>query len=105
MNRNEYKLSFLPLFEDDLNEITGYIVNRPQNSSAALQLINDIEAAIYKRRTCPLAFAPHASSKDRLYPYYRINVRNFSVFYVVIGDTMEVRRILYARRDLDSLLD
>ncbi len=105
MNRNEYKLSFLPLFEEDLNEITGYIVNHLQNPSAALQLIDDIEAAICTRRTCPLAFAPYASSRDRLYPYYRINVRNFSVFYVVIGDTMEVRRILYARRDLDSLLD
>ncbi len=105
MNQNEYKLSFLPLFEDDLNEITGYIVNHLQNPSAALQLIDDIEIAIYKRLTCPLAFAPYVSSKDRLYPYYRINVRNFSVFYVVIGDTMEVRRILYARRDLDSLLD
>lgn len=51
MNRNEYKLSFLPLFEDDLNEITGYIVNHLQNPAAALQLIDDIEAAIYTRRT------------------------------------------------------
>jgi hypothetical protein len=27
------------------------------------------------------------------------------VFYVVIGDVMEVRRFLYSKRDLDSLLD
>ncbi|MDD6716076.1 MAG: type II toxin-antitoxin system RelE/ParE family toxin, partial [Firmicutes bacterium] len=42
--------------------------------------------------------------KKRLHPYYRINVRNFSVFYVVIDDTMEVRRVLYSKRDLDNLL-
>lgn len=37
-------------------------------------------------------------------PYYRINVRNFSVFYVVIDDTMEVRRLLYSKRNIDELL-
>jgi hypothetical protein len=29
----------------------------------------------------------------------------FSTGQEIISDTMEVRRILYARRDLDSLLD
>lgn len=105
MNTNEYKLRFLSLFEDDLNEITSYIAYHLQSPGAAQKLIDDIEAAIYKRLACPLAFAPYDSSKKRLYPYYRINVGNFSVFYVVIGDTMEVRRILYAKRNLSSLLD
>jgi toxin ParE1/3/4 len=104
MEKKKYKLSFLPLFEEDLNEITDYIANHLQNPDAALRLIDDIEIAIDKRLETPLAFAPYPSSRNRLYPYYRINVRNFSIFYVVIGNTMEVRRILYARRDLDNLL-
>ncbi|EPI49529.1 hypothetical protein HMPREF1576_01431 [Gardnerella pickettii JCP7719] len=41
----------------------------------------------------------------REHPYYRINVRNFSVFYVVIDDTMEVRRLLYSKRNIDVLLE
>lgn len=105
MNQDEYILKFISLFEDDLNEITNYIVQNLQNPEAAHKLIDDVETAIYKRLTCPLAFAPYDSSKNRLYPYYRINVRNFSIFYVVIGNTMEVRRILYAKRNLDSLLE
>ena len=104
MSTQRYKLSFLPLFEKDLNEITDYIANHLQNPDAALRLIDDIEIAINKRLEIPLAFAPYPSSKSRPHPYYRINVRNFSVFYIVIGDTMEVRRVLYAKRDLDSLL-
>ena len=101
----KYKLSFLPLFEQDLNEIVDYITANLQNPSAAERLVDDIDAAVYKRLETPLAFAPFRSSKKRPHPYYRINVRNFSVFYVVIDDTMEVRRVLYSKRNLDKLLD
>lgn len=41
----------------------------------------------------------------REHHYYRISVRNFSVFYVVIDDTMEVRRLLYSKRNIDALLE
>jgi toxin-antitoxin system, toxin component, relE family len=100
----KYKLSFLPLFESDLIEITDYITNNLNNPEVALRLVDDIEIAINRRLETPLAFAPYPTSKNRPYPYYRINIRNFSVFYVVIGDTMEVRRVLYAKRNIDNLL-
>lgn len=100
-----YKLSFLPLFEEDLTEIADYISLNLHNPAAADRLIDDIEAAINERLEAPLSFAPFHSMKERPHLYYRINVRNYSVFYVVIDDTMEVRRILYSRRDLDRLLD
>lgn len=101
----KYKLSFLPLFEEDLNEIVDYITVDLQNPSAAERLVDNIESAINKRLEMPLSFAPYRSSRKRPHPYYRINVRNFSIFYVVIDDTMEVRRVLYSKRDLDKLLN
>lgn len=104
MNRQTYKLTFLPLFEEDLLEITNYITNTLQNPSATHRLVDDIELAIIKRLEMPLSYAPYQSSKLRRHPYYRINVRNFSVFYVVINDTMEVRRLLYLKRNIDELL-
>lgn len=104
MNKQTYKLTFLPLFEDDLLEITNYITNTLQNPSAAHRLVDDVELAIIERLEMPLSYAPYQSSKLRKHPYYRINVRNFSVFYVVIDDTMEVRRLLYSKRNIDELL-
>lgn len=104
MSMKKYKLSFLPLFEADLIEITDYISNNLNNPEVALRLVDDIEIAINRRLETPLAFAPYPTSKNRPYPYYRINIRNFSVFYVVIDDTMEVRRVLYAKRNIDNLL-
>lgn len=35
---------------------------------------------------------------------YRIYVRNYIVYYVVIGTVMEVRRLIYGARDTDRHL-
>lgn len=104
MDGKRYKLSILPLFEEDLNGIVDYIVHRLKNPQAAERLVDDVEAAIMERLTCAESFEPYLSTKQRPYPYYKIHVHNFTVFYVVIGDTMEVRRILYSRRDFQRHL-
>lgn len=100
----EYKLRFLPLFEDDLNEIVDYIAFELQNPIAAEQLVDDVQQAVVERLPFAESFEPFRSSRNRKYPYYRISVRNYTVFYVVIGDIMEVRRILYSRRDWMNLM-
>ena len=54
------------------------------------------------------SFEPYRSLRERRYPYYRIYVKNFVVYYVVIdeGDDkiMEVRRFLYNKQDVKGLL-
>lgn len=95
-----YELRILPLFEDDLSEIVDYIAITLQNPIAADALVDAVENAIMERLPCAEAFEPYRSTKERRYPYYRILVKNYSIFYVVIGDVMEVRRIIYSRRDL-----
>lgn len=100
----DYKLRFLPLFEDDLNEIVDYITFELQNPTAAERLVDDVQQAIMERLPFAESFEPYRSSRNRKYPYYRIPVKNYTIFYVVIGDTMEVRRILYSRRDWMNMM-
>ena len=100
MNEKHYKLRILPLFEEDLNEIVDYITYRLKNPIAAEALISDVQTAIHDRLSCAEAFEQYHSAKERRYPYYRITVRNYTIFYVVIDDVMEVRRIIYSRRDI-----
>lgn len=104
MDAKRYKLRILPLFEDDLNEIVDYITYRLRNPIAADHFIDDVEAAIYERLSCAEAFEPYPSTREREHLYYAIPVRNFLIFYVVIDSTMEVRRILYGRRNLQKLI-
>ena len=104
MENKKYKLCYLPLFEKDLMRTVSYITNVLKNPDAAEKLANDVETAILERLNYPLAFEPYSSAKKRKYPYYRIYVRNYVVYYVVIGDIMEVRRFLYKARDTDRYL-
>ena len=105
MGNKVYRLSFLPLFENDLNEIVDYITFELKNPEAANRLVDAVEAALMKRLDNPIAFAPYQSMKERTHRYYRINVHNYCIFYVVIEDVMEVRHIYYNRRDLQNILN
>lgn len=104
MDGKRYELRILPLFEDDLSEIVDYITYRLRNPIAAERFVDDVEAAIYERLCCAESFEPYPSTIEREHPYYPIQVRNFTIFYVVIGNIMEVRRILYSRRNLKKIL-
>jgi len=100
----EYTLEYLPLFEEDMEDVKNYISANLNNPTAALRLINDTEKAILKRLKNPLGYKPYHSVRDRKQPYYRINIRNYSVFYVVLEDVMEVRRFVYAKRNLPEII-
>jgi plasmid stabilization system protein ParE len=100
----KYKIKYLPLFDSDLSEIFSYICFNLKNLSAAKKIVARIENAILKRAENPKGYKKYRSAKDRENDYYRINVRNFSVFYVVIADVMEVRRAIYSKRDIEKLV-
>jgi addiction module RelE/StbE family toxin len=99
-----YGLLYSPLFYADLDKITDYILYELKNVPAATELIANIEAAIKQRLASPLQAAVYASFAERPHPYRRIIVGNYLIFYVVIDDTMIVRRMLYGRRDIDRIM-
>ena len=100
----KYTLRYLPLAKQDLSEIVNYIQNNLENPIAAENTLSKIEAAILERLESPESFAVWQSKKQRQYPYRKINVGNYTVWYVVIDHIMEVRRILYSRRDEETLI-
>lgn len=99
-----YELRYSPLFYSDLDTITDYILYELKSPSAAAMLINDVESAIKRRLLNPLQASVYSSLTERMHPYRRILVGNYLIFYVVVDDTMVVRRVLYGRRDLARIL-
>ncbi len=61
MNEKHYELRFLPLFEDDLDEIVDYITYRLKNPAAAERLVDEVETAILERFPCAESFEPFHS--------------------------------------------
>lgn len=105
---NEYELRYLPLFYEDMYEKITYIREKLLNPEAANNLIDAVEEAILERLPNCESYEPYHSMKEREYPYYRIYVKNFTVYYVVIPMSdrkiMEVRRFLYNRQDRDRIV-
>ncbi|MDE7229721.1 MAG: type II toxin-antitoxin system RelE/ParE family toxin [Oscillospiraceae bacterium] len=98
-----YKLKISPLFKDDLKSVSEYISKTLKNPQAAKRLVIETRKAIRERLAIPLAAEPYCpESTNRI--FYRIYVGNYTVFYVVNDNTMEVRRFLYSARDFNKLL-
>lgn len=104
MLSKHYKLRYLSLFEHDLIEAANYIANVLKNPDAAYRLIDKVETAILERVKNPTSFEPYRSMKPRRDTYYRIYVGNYTVYYVVIEDVMEVRRLAYTGRNIERIL-
>jgi hypothetical protein len=100
----DYKLRFISLFEQDVAEVIDYIAYRLKNPQAALRLVEAVDQAIENRRPFAKSFAPLPLSRNRKHPYYTIEVGNYTIFYVIIDDVMEVRRFRYSRQDRTRLL-
>jgi plasmid stabilization system protein ParE len=99
-----FRLRYLPLFQQDVAETMDHIAIQLKNPIAAHQFMEEVETAIEERLSFPLAYEPYPSSRKRAQKYYRIYVKNYTIFYVVIDDIMEVRRLLYSRRNLSELI-
>ena len=101
MLNDTYTLRYLPLFYDELDNAVSHIAYELMNPDAALNLLDEVESAIMNRlQSSPDSFEPVPSKKDRVHLYYRIYVKKYVVYYVVLEEDgkkiMEVRRFLHA---------
>lgn len=79
----KYSLRYLPLFYEDLEEKISYIADKLGNPQAANDLLDRVEEAILERLPAAESFERYSSVKERKYPYYRIYVDNFTIYYTV----------------------
>lgn len=108
MLNQKYALRYLPLFHEELESAVLYIANRLGNPTAAESLLNNVESAVLERlENNPEGYEPVPSKKQRDYPYYRIYVGNYIIYYVVIPEgkeqIMEVRRFTHTLQKRDNI--
>lgn len=104
MEMKTYKLRYLPLFEEDVKNVAAYISHVLQNPDAAHNLIDDVETAILNMLYHPAIYEKVFSQCERVNPYYRIYVKNYTIYYVILDDIVEIRRFLYNGRDMNRLI-
>lgn len=102
--QNNYKLIYLPSFDEELSQITYYISHVLKNSGATERLLDKIENAIKRRMMCPKSYETYKKRRSSKYIWYRIYVGNFTIFYTVEDNMIELAHIIYSKRDFDNLL-
>lgn len=96
-----YKIKTFPTAKQDLEGVIGYL--NTLSPDAALRdydlLVEEIASLSKMPERCPRPKDLALAAKG----YRYLIVKNYLVFYAVIGDTVQIRRILYARRDYWAL--
>ena len=97
-----YNIEIFPTAKQDLLDIISYL--NTLSPDTALKYYDLLIEEISSLSELPERY-PHPKDlalKAKGYRY--LLVKNYLVFYVVSGKTVQLRRILYARRDYSSLL-
>ncbi len=99
-----YKVVYLPTARGELEEAVLYIANELSAPDAALSLLDEIDHAVQKLQEMPYRHAIYPSlyalkNEVRFFP-----IKNYNVFYIVdeAQQTVEIRRILYQRRNITA---
>lgn len=99
---NKYEIKYLPIAEEDLNDIIDYILT--DSPDYAMPLLRKFNDAISRLEDFPsLGLVPKDSFLAQM--NYRVLVVDaYLVFYVIITDTIEIHRIINSKRKYDYLL-
>ena len=97
-----YKVKIYPAAKRDLLDIVDYLnMLSPDTALRYYDLLTEEVASLSQMpERCPHPKDLALTAKG----YRYLIVKNYLVFYVVAGDTVQIRRILYCRRDYNSLL-
>jgi toxin ParE1/3/4 len=97
-----YSVKILPAAQADLDGIIDYLNTlSPQAAFRYYDLLAEkISSLSDMPERCPMA----RDTQLRLRGYRFLPVENYLVFFVITGETVQIRRILYGRRQYESLL-
>ena len=104
MQNKNYEIRYIPTFISQFNNILYYITNELKNKIAADIFYSEVVKQIELRSVAPESYEVFRTIRNGAIKYYKINVKNYTIFYVVKGNVMEIRRIYYSQRNFDELI-
>jgi addiction module RelE/StbE family toxin len=100
-----YKIHYLPLALDDLREIVKYIAHELEAPKAAENLLVKINKEVLKIADNPFRCRVYFPSKKLKHEYRVLHINNYSLFYTVEKEKIEIYRVIYSRRDVGSVIE
>ncbi len=104
MANKKYEIRYLPTFISQFNNILYYITYELKNKIAANNFYSEVVRQIEIRSKAPESYEVFKKIRNEEIKYYKINVKNYTIFYVVKNNVMEIRRIYYNQRNFENLI-
>ena len=97
----EYNVKVSPAAQNDFFDIVEHLETlSPEAAEQYFELFMEKTSMLAKTpESCPLA----RDTQLRLRGYRMLPIENYIVFYVISGRNVELRRILYSRRQYERL--
>lgn len=97
-----FKIELLPIAEQDLNDIIDYIML--DNPEAAMKMADKFDESFSNLERFPNSGSAPDDLGLKALQYRFLIVDPYLIFYVLINDTVEIRRILHGKRKYSFLL-
>ena len=106
MGKNKYfQIEYLPIARKDLQDIVDYIVIDLEVPEIAINILNTLETNILSLQENPFRGSLYKSSRQHNNQYRKLFVKNYVILYLIIDNTVEIQRIFYYRRNMDTLIN
>jgi addiction module RelE/StbE family toxin len=98
------ELLFLPVAKKDLKEIVDYIGDVLKAPQTAEKFLDQVESAISNLPEHPFSHRLYQPLKPITTEYRILPVKNYSIFYTVLDDVIEIHRIIYSKRNMETIM-
>ena len=102
-----YEIIYLPTARKQLEDIVDYLASELNAPDAALDFIDEVEAAAKSLAEMPYRHPIYHTSFAVLEEVRWLPVKNYIVFYKVFEEekTVEIRRVLHQLQDVENRLN
>ena len=93
-----FEVTYSPLAEEDLDIVWDEVFEASQNFDTADKYVRDLRAEVRKKKKYPKTGTPLTFMGEFTGLYY-VTFKEYRAFYRIIGNLIEVGRVLFARSD------
>lgn len=99
-----YSIHYLPIAEEDFLSAVRYIANKLEAPKAAASLIDEYDSLVKRISLYPYSFPLYKTNRPMKDEIRYGVIGNYLVFFTVINNTVEIRRFLYGKRNIDNII-
>jgi toxin ParE1/3/4 len=100
-----YKIRYLPIAQEDLQDIVLYFLYNLKSPQAAINFIEAFNKSVSRLKKYPYAYKLYQPQYPIESEYRFLTVKNYLVFYIVTENIVEIHRIIYAKMDLGKIIE